>query len=97
MTVEIVDLGDWAAATLVAEYDPHGDVVRVNARAVASVRRALGDDAAERFVAVAIAHESHHRTHPGATEREAHAAAYRTTGVDPMRYEAVLRARAARP
>jgi hypothetical protein len=31
--IELADLGDWAAVTLVAEYDPDGPVIRVNERA----------------------------------------------------------------
>jgi len=34
--VELADLGDWAAVTLVAEYDPDGPVIRVNARAASA-------------------------------------------------------------
>ena len=45
--VELADLGDWGSANLVAEYDPHGPVIRVNIR---------GSGCAER----AIAHELYH-------------------------------------
>jgi hypothetical protein len=90
MTIEIVDLGSWANATLVSEYDPEGDAIRVNARGVARVRRALGDAAGESFVALAIAHERFHREHPQASERDAAAHAERATGVDARRFEIAL-------
>ena len=73
MTVQIADLGDWGAVTLAAEYDAEKDVIRVNARAVARVRSTLGEAAADRFVACAVAHERFHRAHPDATEAQAHA------------------------
>ena len=90
MTIEIVDLGDWGAATLVSEYDPHGDTIRINARAIAVVRGALGDAEARCFTAVAIAHERFHRAYPDASEVQALAAAREATGVDPARFEALL-------
>jgi hypothetical protein len=88
--IELADLGEWGAATLVAEYDPEDDAIRVNARAVARVRAALGDAEAERFVACAVAHERAHRADPRASEAEAHAFARAACGVDPRRYEALL-------
>ena len=91
MTVEIADLGDWAAAWLVAEYDPSEDTIRVNVRAVAAIRLALGDVEAERFVTVATAHERFHRDNPGATEAAAHAFARATCDADPAAYERILR------
>ena len=91
MTVEIADLGRWGAASLVAEYDPSDDAIRVNVRAVAAIRAALGDGEAERFVTVAIAHERFHRDHPGATEAAAHAFARTTCDADPATYERILR------
>jgi len=90
MTIEIADLGAWGAATLVSEYDPEGDAIRVNARAVARVRRALGDAAAESFVALAIAHERFHREYPDASERDVVAHAERATSVDARRFEIAL-------
>jgi hypothetical protein len=90
VTVEIADLGSWGAATLVSEYDPEGDVIRIDARAIARVRRALGDAEAEAFVALAIAHERFHRAHPQASEREAVAYAERATDVDARRFEIAL-------
>jgi hypothetical protein len=90
VTIEIVDLGTWGAATLVSEYDPEGDTVRVNARAVARVRRALGDAEAESFVALAIEHERFHRAHPHASERDAVAHAERATNADARRFEIAL-------
>ncbi len=91
MTIEVCDLGDWGAAWLLAEYDPSGDAIRVNARVVERVRAALGDAAAESFIACAVAHERFHRDHPGASERDAHAYAHEHTGADPRAFEAVLR------
>ena len=90
MTIEIADLGDWGAATLVSEYDPQGDSIRINSRAIAVVRGALGDAAARNFTTVAIAHERHHRAFPHASEAQAHAAAREATGIDPALYEALL-------
>ncbi|MEA2787521.1 MAG: hypothetical protein QOF71_3625 [Candidatus Eremiobacteraeota bacterium] len=51
--VEMADLGDWAAVTLVAEYDPEGPVIRVNKRVLG---RTKSSDAIDR----AIAHEIYH-------------------------------------
>ncbi|MFN2460428.1 MAG: hypothetical protein ABR591_07055 [Candidatus Velthaea sp.] len=72
LRVEIEDLGDWGPAALVAEYDPCGRVIRINARAVAEFRAAHDGDAAEleRFVDTAIAHEIyHHREAAGDVRR----------------------------
>lgn len=91
MIVEIADLGHWGAASLVAEYDPSEDAIRVNVRAVAAIRAALGDVEAERFITVATAHEGFHRDHPGATEAAAHAFARATCDADPAAYERILR------
>jgi hypothetical protein len=66
VAIEVIDLGSWGAATLVAEYDPHGPTIRVNARAVA---RGCSD---ETRIAIdrAIAHELyHHREALGEVER----------------------------
>lgn len=90
MTIEIADLGDWGAATLVSEYDPQCDTIRINARAIAAIREVLGDAAVQRFTTVAIAHECHHRAFPHASEAEAHAAAREATGIDPAPFEALL-------
>jgi hypothetical protein len=90
VTIEIADLGAWGSATLVSEYDAEEDAIRVNARAVARVRRALGDAAAASFVALAIAHERFHRAHPGASERDATVHAERATNVDARRFEIAL-------
>jgi hypothetical protein len=91
MTIEVCDLGDWGAVSLLAEYDPVGDAIRVNVRAVKRVRAALGDAAAEQFIACAVAHERFHRAHPGASECAAHEYARATSGADPRAFEAVLR------
>jgi len=64
--IEVVDLGDWGRATLVAEYDPHGPTIRVNARAVT---RGCADER-RRAIDLAIAHELyHHREALGEVER----------------------------
>lgn len=94
MKVEIAELGTWGRATLVAEYDPAADAIRVNARAVTAVRALLGDAQAERFIAVAIAHECYHREHPHASETDAHRFAREACGIDPAAYEPILRAAA---
>ncbi|MDQ2858780.1 MAG: hypothetical protein M3R53_09055 [Candidatus Eremiobacteraeota bacterium] len=91
MTVEIVDLGAWGGAALLAEFDAERDAVAVNLRAVARVRAVLGEAEARRFVACAVAHERYHRAHPGSSEAAAHAHAHAVCGVDPRRYEAALR------
>ena len=90
MTIEIADLGDWGAATLVSEYDPQRDTIRINSSAIARIRGVLGDAEAKRFTTVAIAHERHHRTFPHASEAQAHAAAREATGIDPALFEALL-------
>ena len=79
------------AAGLLAEYDAEHDAIRVSAGAAERVRAALGEREARRFVTCAVEHERYHRAHPEATEADAHAAAERACGVDPRRYEAVLR------
>ena len=57
--VEIVDLGDWRPARLIAEYDPDGPAIRVNAREISRID-----------VERAIAHELyHHREAIGAVPR----------------------------
>ncbi|HEY0381157.1 MAG TPA: hypothetical protein VGC72_03055 [Candidatus Elarobacter sp.] len=52
--VELADLGDWAAVTLVAEYDPDGPVIRVNERAMPP------GDVIGRAIDHAVAHELYH-------------------------------------
>lgn len=86
-----MDLGTWGAASLLAEYDPEDGAIRVNARAVAAIRAALGPGEAERFVACAIAHERFHRAHPEASEGEAREAARLATGGDARVYARILR------
>ena len=89
-SVAIVDFGE-GAARLLAEYDAQSDAIRVNARAVARVRAALGDEEAERFVRYAVAHETYHRANRRAGEEEAHAFARQACGLDCVAYERVLR------
>jgi len=47
--LEVADLGEWGSARLIAEYDPDGPVIRLNAREM------TGTDSAH-----AIAHELYH-------------------------------------
>jgi hypothetical protein len=91
MKIEIVNLGSWSGARLLAEYDPEDDAIRVDAAAVERVRAAFGDREAERFVRCAVAHERAHRARPGISEAEAHDRARAATGVDPRSYEPLLR------
>jgi hypothetical protein len=76
---------------LLAEYDAADDAIRVNARAVERVRATLGDAAATRFVACAVAHECYHREHPGCSEADAHRFAREVCGEDPGTFERALR------
>jgi len=70
--VELADLGDWAAVTLVAEYDPDGPVIRVNERALPQGSSCDVRDAIDR----AVAHELyHHRECVGEIARIADRAA----------------------
>jgi hypothetical protein len=92
LTIEFADLGQWAGATLIAEYDPEDDAIRIDRRAVARIRTFLGEAECERFIACAIAHERYHREHPFASEAEALAWADRATGSDSSWYARVLSA-----
>jgi hypothetical protein len=78
ISVEIADLGDWDAATLVAEYDPRALAIRINERALDRCRRACGaldSDDLRAFIDLAIAHELyHHREAIGDVSRLAHRA-----------------------
>jgi hypothetical protein len=65
--VELADLGDWSPATLVAEYDPDGPVIRVNERTLWRILRqaqddneAQDDDGPRDAIDHAIAHELYH-------------------------------------
>jgi len=91
MTIEMADLGNWVPAALAAEYDAERDAIRVNVRAVARVRAARGEAAARAFVGYAIAHEQFHRSHPHASEAQAHEHARARTGWSRDAFEAVLR------
>jgi hypothetical protein len=56
VAIELADLGDWGTATLVAEYDPAGPVIRINSRAVPT-----GSSCAVReHIDRAILHELYH-------------------------------------
>lgn len=74
ITIELADLGDWGAATLVSEYDPDGPVIRLNTRALPA-----GSSCAVReHIDRALAHELYHHREaigeiarlPGREERE---------------------------
>ena len=54
--LELADLGDWAGATLIAEYDPDGPVIRINERALPQGSSCAVRDAIDS----AIAHELYH-------------------------------------
>jgi hypothetical protein len=54
--VELSDLGDWGDASLIAEYDPDGPTIRINARALPRGSSCDVRDAIDR----AIAHELYH-------------------------------------
>ena len=56
VAIELADLGDWGAATLVAEYDPAGPLIRLNLRALP----AGGAAALRAHVDAALAHELYH-------------------------------------
>jgi hypothetical protein len=90
VTIVFADLGDWAGATLIAEYDPEDDAIRIDRQAVARIRARLGEIECERFIACAIAHERYHREHPAASETEALAWADRTSGCGSARYARAL-------
>jgi len=64
VAIEAGDLGSWGGARLIAEYDPAGPTIRLNARELASA----GDS---RYLEeLAIAHELyHHLEHVGAIPR----------------------------
>ncbi len=89
--VEITELGDWGGRAPLAEYDPEGDVIRIDARAAAMVRAASGSGEMQRFFAAAIAHERFHRDHPAASEADAHAHVAACFGGDPRRFERFCR------
>jgi hypothetical protein len=66
VAIELLDLGDWGRATLIAEYDPDGPTIRINARAIT---RGCADDT-RRAIDLAIAHELyHHREAVGEVDR----------------------------
>ena len=96
VAIEIADLGDWGAATLVSEYDPSGPRIAINERAIERYRSACGELSScdvRAFIDVAIAHELyHHREAIGSIarlpsraqrERAAEAFAHAQVPVDP--------------
>ncbi|MBC5800328.1 MAG: hypothetical protein GIX03_06240 [Candidatus Eremiobacteraeota bacterium] len=95
--IEITDLGTWGTAALLAEYDPQGDVIRVNARAVERIRAACTAAEAAQFVTCAIAHERYHRAHPAAGEHETRHHAAAVSGLGEERLLVLLRAGARAP
>jgi len=74
VAVEFADLGAWGATELRSEYDPHGPVIRINARLT------MNDE----LVALCVFHEIYHhreaigevRTQRSRRAREAAADAY---------------------
>jgi hypothetical protein len=56
LAIELADLGDWAGAQLVSEYDPAGPVIRINWRAVP----AGPSYAVHEHIDRAVAHELYH-------------------------------------
>jgi len=67
VTVEFTDLGDWGAAELRSEYDPHGRVIRINERLSSKLDEPLRNE----FVAHCIFHEIyHHREAIGEVRRQ---------------------------
>jgi len=90
VTVVLADLGEWAGATLIAEYDPEDDAIRIDRRAVARIRARLGEAECARFIACAIAHERYHREHPAASEAETLASTDRASGTDSAWYARIL-------
>lgn len=66
LSVEIADLGDWAPASLISEYDHEASAIRVNARVLERVYSERDDAARTRFIRYAVAHELyHHRVATG--------------------------------
>jgi len=86
LTIELADLGSWAATTLVAEYDGAAGIIRINERALDAYRAAGAGSSCDvrMFIDHAVAHELyHHREAIGAVprlasraEREAAATAF---------------------
>ena len=99
--VEIADIGHWSPVLLIAEYDAHRRVIRINARAVERLRKRRGEDAARALCAAAIAHElahlevqQHHPRTPrerSAIESAVNAHATATYGLDGTWFEQLLR------
>ena len=56
VAIELADLGAWGTATLVAEYDPDGPVIRVNERALPTGSSCVVREHIDR----AVAHELYH-------------------------------------
>lgn len=73
IVIEIADLGDWGAATLISEYDPRIPAIRINAAALERYRASCGEldsDEVESFIDLAVAHELyHHREATGKIRR----------------------------
>jgi hypothetical protein len=81
IAIELADLGDWADATLVSEYDPAGPVIRINTRAIPAGSSCDVREHIDR----AVAHELYHHREAigdvprsaGHAQRERAAAAHR--------------------
>ena len=66
IAIELADLGEWGAATLVSEYDPAGPVIRINSRAIPAGSACDVREHIDR----AVTHELyHHAEATGAIER----------------------------
>jgi hypothetical protein len=60
LSVEIADLGDWAPAALVSEYDREARAIRVNVRVLERLRAERDVAARDRLLRRAVAHELYH-------------------------------------
>ena len=78
VAIELADLGAWGDATLVAEYDAAGPVIRINTRAIPAGSSCEVREHIDR----AVAHELyHHREAIGEVPRlESHEARERAAG-----------------
>ena len=99
--MSVVELGASPALTLISEYDPAARAIRINGASLRRVVRVLGDAEYDNVVRAAVAHELyHHEVAEGriaalrdrrAVEREAEHFVRVRYGIDPTRFERVLR------
>jgi hypothetical protein len=92
VAVSIEDLGDWAPAQLLSEYDASARAIRINSRCVERLETNDGGDAVRAFLRCAVAHEMFHVLQPEGSEEDAHAFALIQTGSPPAAFEAMLEA-----